>query len=455
MECEHRNSSASEHQASRNTRADSANFFLFKKVCLPEHQRCMGTEILQDRRGSVAIVSSLIAFILFDLAGIAIDYSMWTNHKHKLQNAVDAAALAAAGELRFGTVDKERVNAIAVAIISSVYEVGKGSGAVSVDATLNNDRRSVTISASQQQQMIISQVISSAPATINVSASASLSGTMTLCLLTLEPTVEKAILLTVNSRIDAPECDTQANSASSSAVFTGGNAGIDARLTCAAGGFGGTVRIMGERNSDSPVISDPLASRPPPPVEGCKPNNQPIVNRGNVLLTPGTYCGGIRIGANSEVVFQPGVYVIKDGPFVIEANAGISGTGVGFYFVGDAGQTTVFSASPQSSIDLSAPVNGPLAGILFFEDRAAPLLRVFEILSDRARNLLGTFYVPNGQFSVRSGTPVGDKSAFTVIVARRVDLSGSPRLTLNANYGDTDVPVPEGVGPRGKTLLYR
>jgi len=428
---------------------------LSKRNFALEHGRCIGTQILQDRRGSVAIIGSLIAFLLFGLAGIAVDYSMWTNHKQQLQNAVDAAALAAARELRFGSVDKERVNAIAVSVISSVYEVGKGRDAVVIDAKLNDDRRSVTISASQQQQMIISQVISSAPAMISVSASASLSGTMTLCLLALEPTAEKAILLTANSRIDAPECDAQANSASSSAVFTGGNAGVDARLTCAAGGFGGTVRIMGERNSDCPVISDPLASRPPPPVEGCKPDNQPIENRGNVFLTPGTYCGGIRIGANSNVVFQPGVYVIKDGPFVISANSEISGTGVGFYFVGDAGQTTVFSASPQSAIDFSAPVNGPLAGILFFEDRAAPPLRVFEILSDRARNLLGTFYIPKGQFSVRSGMPVGDKSAFTVIVANRVDLSGSPRLTLNANYGDTDVPVPEGVGPRGKTLLYR
>ncbi|MFU8798294.1 MAG: pilus assembly protein, partial [Gammaproteobacteria bacterium] len=181
----------------------------------------------------------------------------------------------------------------------------------------------------------------------------------------------------------------------------------------------------------------------------------PVENRGNVILTPGTYCGGIRIGANSTVNFQPGVYVVKDGPFLIDANAEVSVTGVGFYFVRDAGQSTVFTASAQSSIDFSAPVNGPLAGILFFEDRAAPLLRVFEILSDRARNLLGTIYIPNGQFSVRSGMPVGDKSAFTVIVANRVDLSGSPRLTLNAKYGDTDVPVPVGLGPRGKTLLYR
>lgn len=83
------------------------------------------------------------------------------------------------------------------------------------------------------------------------------------------------------------------------------------------------------------------------------------------------------------------------------------------------------------------------------------MLRVFEILSDKARNLLGTFYTPNAQFSVRSGKPVGDASAFTVIVARRVDLSASPRLTLNANYNDTEVPVPDGVGPRGHIFLHR
>ena len=50
--------------------------------------------------------------------------------------------------------------------------------------------------------------------------------------------------------------------------------------------------------------------------------------------------------------------------------------------------------------------------------------------------------------------PVGDQSAYTVIVAQRVNLYQGPNLYLNANYGATSVRVPKGVGPvTGKILL--
>ena len=43
---------------------------------------------------------------------------------------------------------------------------------------------------------------------------------------------------------------------------------------------------------------------------------------------------------------------------------------------------------------------------------------------------------------------VARDSAWTVIVARMLQLKGSPSLIINANYAASDVPVPDGVGPR-------
>jgi hypothetical protein len=47
---------------------------------------------------------------------------------------------------------------------------------------------------------------------------------------------------------------------------------------------------------------------------------------------------------------------------------------------------------------------------------------------------------------------VADQSAYTVIVARQLQLSASPNLVMNAMYTSTDVPVPEGVGPNGSAI---
>jgi len=76
-------------------------------------------------------------------------------------------------------------------------------------------------------------------------------------------------------------------------------------------------------------------------------------------------------------------------------------------------------------------------------------MRRFSISSDNARKLLGTIYLPKASFYVDANKPVPDLSAYTVVVARQIELSAGPNLVLNANYGNTDVPVPKGVGPIG------
>jgi hypothetical protein len=51
--------------------------------------------------------------------------------------------------------------------------------------------------------------------------------------------------------------------------------------------------------------------------------------------------------------------------------------------------------------------------------------------------------------SVTGNGEAAGESDWTVIVAYRILLSGSATLKINANYEDSDVPVPAGVGPNG------
>jgi Flp pilus assembly protein TadG len=53
-----------------------------------------------------------------------------------------------------------------------------------------------------------------------------------------------------------------------------------------------------------------------------------------------------------------------------------------------------------------------------------------------------------------SSNAVADQSAYTVIV-RRVQLKQAPNLVLNANYHQTDVPLPEGLKGRGGVRLIQ
>ena len=209
---------------------------------------------------------------------------------------------------------------------------------------------------------------------------------------------------------------------------------------------------------DCPAYPDPLAERQPPSVGACDETDfevgSPNDNGTDVTyyLSPGVYCGGLKIRKHAQVYFDPGVYVIKDGPLEVGKHSTLDGENVGFYLTGDE---ATFWFDKDSTVSLTAPKNGPLAGIMFFEDRNAPLDRVHKIESEDARQFLGTFYLSRGVLEVNTQKPVADNSAYTAIVARRLSLIGKPSLVLNADYAGTDIPVPDGVGPVGNTISLR
>ncbi|QCK87364.1 hypothetical protein E8L99_17170 [Phreatobacter aquaticus] len=205
------------------------------------------------------------------------------------------------------------------------------------------------------------------------------------------------------------------------------------------------LKEMNSGSRHEAQLRDPLSARPAPYVGGCNQTNL-VVSGISMTLRPGVYCGGLKITQGANVRLAPGEYIIKDGSLWVDGGASLSGSYVGFYLTGNA-STIRFAA--QSTISLSAPRDGALASLLFFEDRAAPVGRRHLISSDDARLLLGTIYLPNGRLRVDANKPVADQSAYTIIVARWMELDAGPNLIMNSSYGATDVPVPNNIGVVG------
>ncbi len=156
--------------------------------------------------------------------------------------------------------------------------------------------------------------------------------------------------------------------------------------------------------------------------------------------------------------------MFKDGPLIVDGSASLKGTNVAIYMKGANANLTFATAS---TIALTAPKTGPLAGILIFDDPsgiAAPerpakhdkpgkAAREHSILSDDARVLLGTIYMPKGRLIIDATRPVADRSAYTVMVVQQLDLYEGPNLFLNTDYSASDIPVPKGVGPYGAKVI--
>ncbi|MGI0490012.1 hypothetical protein ACN4EK_31775 [Pantanalinema rosaneae CENA516] len=131
---------------------------------------------------------------------------------------------------------------------------------------------------------------------------------------------------------------------------------IRASLICSSGGqFGPLAAYQPPPLLDCPPLRDPLASRAAPAVGACTETG--LVVRSRRTLTPGVYCGGIRIEQGAEVTLDPGLYVIKDGPLAVEDGA-LIGRHTSFFFTGAA---AVLAFDRSSTIDLSAMRDGALA----------------------------------------------------------------------------------------------
>jgi len=417
-------------------------------------------DFLIDQAANTIALFGLTFPALIAAVGGVVDYSIAASTQSKMQSAADTAALASVRELQLARTDPSRVIAVANNLVSATIQ--------GVTPTVNVDMQAMTVQVLVQKQYtpITGVFWSKLVVPLSASATAKMSGAMPLCLLGLDPATPQTIGLEHAALLTAPGCLVQSNSSSKVGLQSLNSAVLRAGMICSVGGkvSATSANFSPAPTTDCPVLPDPLSSRTAPSIGACNYNNK-VVDGTNETLQPGVYCGGLTLTNCANVKLSPGIFIIKDGPIVVDRGASISGTGVGFYLTGNGANLT-FDA--DSTVSLSAPTSGALAGILVFDDpsgASAPAKtpksgrgaagralttgapRQHQILSDDARNLLGTIYMPQGEIIIDANKPIADKSAYTVLVVRQLHLYSGPNLILNSDYSATDVPVPMGVGP--------
>ncbi|MEM9170611.1 MAG: pilus assembly protein TadG-related protein [Pseudomonadota bacterium] len=433
---------------------------------------------INNRNGNVAVMFAIIAPALLAFAGAALDAAGAFAKRSSLQELADTLAVRGAREFLVANAQAARIESYVenLAMRELAPSFGVSLKSVSVEADLQASTVSVRVTAATAPSFL-----QNAPRDVTAASQAEAYGGANLCVIALEDREGGAISARMNARLEAPNCVLHANSTSNAALHATGSSLLEASQICSGGGEdGSSTNFSPAPTLDCPPKSDPLNERPTPPVGGCDQRDAEygqanietglaaatesvlelfgsssagsILKHTKYTLRPGVYCGGLRIQSDADVTLEPGVYVIKDGPLYVGLGARMQGDGVAFYLEGD---DATFKFDADSKISLAAPETGLMAGVLFFEDRTAPLGRTHSILSDDARRLLGTFYLPRGDLFVSSLKPIADQSAYTAIVARRLRMLGSPTLVLNTDYSLKTVPTPDGVGPVGGGVRLR
>jgi Flp pilus assembly protein TadG len=403
---------------------------------------------LRSTAGGITVSFAMASPVLLAASGLAIDYATLEMKKAELQAVADVSAIGGAKELAVAGTSDDAIRAV----IASYVAMEFSEAGASVTSTADIDRKEGTIRTEVEEHWTptFAQFLNADITPIRARATALIVGSTNVCVLALDGSSTKAIHLDKSARMRANGCGVYSNSTHSEGIRLDKDSNMSAALICSAGGYKAKASAVEPiPTTDCPLIPDPLADRGIPAVGSCDQTGLALA-AGNHTLSPGTYCGGIKIKGTASVNFLPGTYIISDGKFTVADTAKIAGEHVGFYLSGDA---STIDFTDDASINLSGEVKGELAGLLFFEDRAASLNRKHHIQSIHVDELTGTIYLSRGTLLVDPNSPVAENSAYTAIIANRLELTEGPELTLNSDYGSTDVPVPAGIQSSVQVVL--
>lgn len=445
------------------------------------------------KQGATAILFAVALPALAGVAGIAADYSSANSTRSRLQAVVDSTALSIAREMTVSVGAAARVQQLAEQYVAANIPANTPYPII-VTAAMAENNLAVRISGQQQIATPFGLMERFAGvSTVSATALARVTGATVakVCMLSLGETASGGLLMHNGSTISAPECSMYSNSIDRDAVIVQNGSKIKSALVCARGGvknLAGTLETT--LVSDCPILKDPLATKAEPVTNGACDYSLTLVIVGTKTLNPGTYCNGIFILGTARVTMNPGVYVVRDGPFLVAQNAEVTGIGVALVMTG---KFAMLRLHDNSLINLSAPTTGVAAGMLVWETKTwkpgnnswksggcgtvppgvkpptptgktdvdlgatgCNTLQTYvsqlkkktnehQINSDRAKVLTGTIYLPKGLLLIDSRQPVADQSPFTVFVVNKLDLYDGPNLVLNANYNASPVPVPSGL----------
>lgn len=405
-------------------------------------------KFIQDTSGGTMVFVGFAMIAVVGFAGMAIDIGYWYSVERQAQVAADSAAVAGGFEAMWGG----DLAAVRAAAEDQAARHGFEASAVTVNRPPTSGPNTGEPTA---VEVLIRRPTSGLATTLlfrmeieitGRSVAAQVAGTP-VCLVALRSSGQ-GIMVNSDSSIQANGCMVHANSHSLSGIGSNSGSSIDAEAISVVGDYQGTGYTPAP-DTGVPELPDPLSYLAPPANAGapCDHNSKSIDDEGNETLSPGVYCDDLKIN-DSDVTFDPGVYIIRGGEFLVNSDSSISGSGVTFYFTDDA----KFTLNSDSRANLSAPVTGDYPGILLFQDPSSSNTdNLFN--SDSSSAFEGTLYFPKGKVMVNSGSSLGGGGNFSVFVARTFEINSDSSLILNSNYAASAVPVVPTLGARRIALF--
>lgn len=399
-------------------------------------------------KGTVAVLFGLALIPVALAAGISIDYARALTARHQLQNAADAAAIAGARIPPTGS--QHRANAARIAFQANVAETPLKGVVPEIEAT----NEAVVVKARYPHPTTFTSIagIDTIDLAVSTSARSQIENGGVLCLLALNPSTSDGLHLQGINKQTAENCWVWVNSSSSTAINAVGASFGKADGYGTAGGMSGAEHFSGKFCTGCGTMDDKFAEQfanYAPSSSDCDATNLQL-SSGSHTLKKGTYCGGIDIKPQANVVFEPGTYIIKDGVLKVQANSFAKGNGVTFYFTGAGSQLVILGGG---NVDFKAPAEGEFAGFIFVQDAASNPGSETVIQGGGRVKLEGIVYTPTWRINIGGNGVLNDESQYMAMVADSFYMEGNGKLYVRSNAEAAGLPNLMPKIPTGPLLL--
>ena len=394
----------------------------------------------RDRRGGSAVIFSLSLMVLALLVCGGIEMADLMSERTKLRNVADATALWGATGLALTGEDglEERAKAWAEGQLAHT----KLRSTTTVETRIvelggedDDEPPGLKVTIRGQRDSFFGNLFPPGGFKIGVSSTAQSVAKVPLCILAHGSS--QAVRVKDTSNVAAPGCLVHSNED----IRVDGGAKIEAGLAQAVNSVSGPIDPDG--NGGAKSIDDPFKDLPITAKGGCGLTLPPLLQEVGILyLQPGTHCQDLEVFKHATLRLAPGEHHFVDADIVLREDAELWGEDVVLVF----DKKSKIDFKERSKVNLKGRRSGTFAGFLLVATRDNA--QNFTISSDNVEELLGTIYVPAGRLVVDGKEEVARQSAWTVIVAKQVELKGDPTLVMNTDYNIGGVPVPAGVGAK-------
>lgn len=418
----------------------------------------------RDQSGSYLILTGFMMPVLVGFVGLGTDAGLWLYKHRAMQSAADSGAFSAATAY----INNVKISAADIAsqarAVTSSYGFVHGTDNVNVPVNwpYKAGAGDIEVVVEQPQTLLFSAAFLN---DLVIRARAVARGSPyqagTGCVVALNATAAGAVTAQGTSNVVLDKCSLASNSRDAAALRVGGSAQIQALSVSVVGGISGATSKIntppGGIVTGGLSTADPYAGDSFPPLPG-RCDQTGFVSKTTETIDPPhrpedpaapvpplyVLCGGMTLNAGANVTLSPGIYYLVEdaagipGSLSVAGGATLSGIGVTLVFTSRAGNNFGdVKINGGATINLSAPTEGPTAGIVIFGDRNMTAGTSFTFNGGATQVFDGAIYVTKGVVTFSGGS--GTSDACTQLIADTVTFTGNSSFKIGCSNGMKEI----------------